>query len=277
MYLVTGASGNVGGELVDALLLAGERVRALTRGTRPATLPPEVESVAGDLDKPETLADALIGVTGVFLLPGYKDMPGVLGQVRAMGVARVVQLSAFGAEAGDTSNAVTAYMLDSETAVKNGGVPWTIVRPLDFMSNTLRWLPQLHDGDVVREPFADVPVAMIDPFDVAAVAAEALRTNDHGGRTYMLTGPAAITAAERVAALGELLDRPLRLGAMSDAEAREQMSKDMPAKYVDAMFSLHRDDKVHISTPRPTVEQVLGRPARTFRQWAAAHRGAFAL
>jgi uncharacterized protein YbjT (DUF2867 family) len=282
MYLVTGATGNVGSELVVALLSAGEHVRALTRGTGAATLPVGVEAVTGDLDKPATLVDALTGVRGVFLLPGYKDMPGVLAQIRSMGVARVVQLSGFGVEAGDASNAVTAYMLDSETAVKNSGVPWTIVRPLDFMSNTLRWLPQLHDGDVVREPFADVPVAMIDPFDIAAVAATALRSGDHGtddhdGRTYMLTGPEAITAADRVAVLGELLDRKLSLGAMSDAEARVQMSKDMPAKYVDAMFSLYRDDKVHVSTPRPTVEQVLGRPARSFRQWVVAHRDAFAV
>lgn len=276
MYLVTGASGNVGGELVTALLSAGERVRALTHGARSASLPVEVEAVAGDLDKPETLVDALAGVRGVFLLPGYKDMPGVLAQVRAMGVAHVVQLSGFGTESGDASNAVTTYMLDSETAVKNSGVPWTILRPLDFMSNTLRWLPQLQNADVVREPFADVPVAMIDPFDIAAVAAEALRTGEHEGRTYMLTGPEAVTAADRVAVLAELLERPLRLGAMSDAEARAKMSEDMPAKYVDAMFSLYRDDKVQISTPRPTAGRVLGRPPRTFRQWAAAHRDAFA-
>ncbi len=80
MYLVTGASGNVGSEVVTALLAAGEHVRALTRGASPATLPVEVEAVVGDLDKPETLGDALICVRGAYLLPGYKDMPGDGGE-----------------------------------------------------------------------------------------------------------------------------------------------------------------------------------------------------
>ncbi|HTC70610.1 MAG TPA: NAD(P)H-binding protein [Acidothermaceae bacterium] len=259
MYLVAGASGNVGGEVVAALLAAGERVRALTRGDGHATLSPEVEAVVGDLDKPETLVKALTGVHGVFLLPGYKDMPGVLAQAHALGVARVVQLSGFATEAGDANNAVTAYMLDSEQAVTNSGVPWTILRPLDFMSNALRWIPQLSEGDIVRESFADVAVAVIDPFDIAAVAVAALTSDDHDGRTYMLTGPEALTAADRVAVLAEALRRPLRLDAMSDAESRAKMSDEMPAKYVDAMFSFYRDDKVQISKPRPTVEQLLGR------------------
>jgi uncharacterized protein YbjT (DUF2867 family) len=70
VILVTGATGNVGGELVRALLAAGEPVRALTRGTAPAALPAGAEQVAGDLDRPESLAEPLAGVGAVFVLPG---------------------------------------------------------------------------------------------------------------------------------------------------------------------------------------------------------------
>ena len=81
MILVTGATGNVGGELVRLLSGAGDEVRALTRGSRSSSLPTGVEGVAGDLDHPETMSSALTGVRGVFLMSGFQDMPGVCSSV----------------------------------------------------------------------------------------------------------------------------------------------------------------------------------------------------
>ena len=86
-------------------------------------------------------------------------MEGVLAEVRGAGVERVVLLSGSSAASGDTGNAVSAYMIRSEDAVRESGVPFTILRPFGFMSNALRWRDQLRAGDVVREPFADVAVA----------------------------------------------------------------------------------------------------------------------
>ena len=74
-------------------------------------------------------------------------------------------------------------MMRSEAAVTQSGVPWTILRPFGFMSNALRWVDQLREGDVVREPFANVAVAVIDPHDIAAVAASALRDEGHEGNS----------------------------------------------------------------------------------------------
>jgi uncharacterized protein YbjT (DUF2867 family) len=129
---------------------AGQRVRALVRpGGRPA-LPPGAEAVAGDLTDPASLRPALAGADGVFLLPGYADMPGVLAEARRAGVSRVVQLSGMPAGSADMSNAITAYMAESEQAARECGLAWTILRPAAFMSNTFRWLPQLRAGDVVR-------------------------------------------------------------------------------------------------------------------------------
>jgi uncharacterized protein YbjT (DUF2867 family) len=100
MLLVTGASGNVGAEVVQALAAAGQEVRALTRSDRPAGLAPAVQGVAGDLNRPESLTDAFAGVQGVFLLPGYEDMEGVLAVMRGAGVERVVLLSGSSAQSG---------------------------------------------------------------------------------------------------------------------------------------------------------------------------------
>jgi uncharacterized protein YbjT (DUF2867 family) len=275
MLLVTGATGNVGAEVVRALIDSGEQVRALTRSGSSPTLPAGVEAVAGDLNRPESLAPALAGVRGTFLLPGYDDMDGTLAAMRAAGVERVVLLSGSSAGTGDTTNAVTAYMMRSEAAVTQSGVPWTILRPFGFMSNALRWLDQLREGDVVREPFADVRVAVVDPHDIAAVAASALRGAEHEGRTYILSGPEALRPADRVRILGAALGRELRFEAQSDAEARTQMSAQMPAEYVDAFFDFYVDGALDESQVQPTVQEVLGREPRSFEQWAAAHADAF--
>lgn len=275
MFLVTGATGNVGGELVRVLADAGEEVCALTRGVRQATLPTGVESVEGNLDRPETLSAALDGARGVFLLPGHRDVPGIMAEVRRAEVERVVLLSGGSAEGGDTSNAISRYMIRSENAVRESGVSWTILRPSGFMSNALQWAPQLRGGDVVRAPFADVRVAVIDPRDIAAVAAESLISEGHKERIYMPTGPESLLPADRVRVLSEVLGRNLRFEPQPNDEARAEMNEAMPTEYVAAFFSFYVDGTLDESKVRPTVREITGKPPRTFEQWAREHAGAF--
>ena len=274
MYLVTGATGNIGAELVRALTEAGEPVRALVRD--PATpLPDGVEAVTGDLNRPETLRPALAGVRGAFVLPGYQDMPGLFGELRAAGAERVVLLSGGSAGSGDLTNAVSAYMIRSEEALRDSGLPGLIIRPSGFMSNTLRWLPQLRAGDVVRDAFPDVEVAMIDPADIAAVAALGLTGDGHAGQVYRVSGPQPLRPADRIRVLAEVLDRPLTFVGQSDDEARAEMSQAMPAEYVDAFFRFYADGELDESPVLPTVRELTGREPRTFEQWANAHADAF--
>lgn len=275
MILVTGSTGNVGRELVGILASAGEPVRALARKPPPAPLD-GVEHVTGDLDDPASLAPALDGAAGVFLLPGYRDMPGVLAEARRAGVSRVVQLSGGSAGSGDTTNAVTRYMAATERAVHDSGLPWTILRPAAFMSNALRWLPRLRAGDTLRLPFANVRTAAVDPRDIAAVAAKALLEDGHEGRTYYPTGPESLLPAEQVAVLADVLGRDLRFEAQPDDEARAEMSEQMPAEYVDAFFDFYVNGSLDESVVRSTVQDVTGAPPRTFRQWAEAHAADFA-
>ena len=178
--LVTGATGNVGAEVVRALIDAGEP--CARSPARPGALPAGVEAVAGDLNRPDSLCAALAGVPRRVPLPGYADMDGVLAAVRDAGVEHVVLLSGSSAGSGDTSNAVTAYMLRSEAAVKGSGVASTILG-LRLHVHALRWRDHLREGDVVREPFANVGVAVIDPHDIGEVAASALRAEGHEGST----------------------------------------------------------------------------------------------
>lgn len=275
MILVAGATGNVGGELVRALAGAGHPVRALSRSAMTHGLPEGVESIVGDLDRPETLTGPLDGVRGVFLLSGYEDMAGTMAQVRRAGAEHVVLMSGSSAENGDMGNAISRYMMLSEAAVRESGVPWTILRPSGFMSNALRWVPQIRAGDVVKAPFAGVRVAAIDPFDIAAVAAEALSSAGHEGQIYRLSGPEALQPADQVGVLAGELGRDLRFEGQPDAEARAEMESNMPTEYVDAFFSFYVDGTLDESQVYPTVQEVTGDKPRTFEQWATEHAGAF--
>src|SRR4029450_429988 len=171
MILVTGATGNVGNELISQLAGRGCAVRALVRD-HSAALPGGVEIVVGDLNRIESWSRALEGVRGVFLLSGYNDMPGMLAAMRHAGVEQVVLLSSQSPADSDTTNAVARYHILSEAAVRESGLAWTFLRPSSFMSNALRWLPQLRRGGMGRESFGDVRVAAVDPHDIAAVAIE---------------------------------------------------------------------------------------------------------
>jgi uncharacterized protein YbjT (DUF2867 family) len=275
MILVTGATGNVGEEVVRALTEAGHQVRALVRRPNQSLLPPGVEKVVGDLNRPETLSAALVGVQGVFLLSGYQDMPGLLAQMRRAGVKQVVLLSSGCVVSGSMSNAIARYNILSEAAVRESGVPWTILHPSGFMSNALRWMPQLRTSDVVRAPWSDVRIAAIDPFDIAAVAAVALTASGHEGQSYRLTGPESLLPADEVRVLAKVLGRDLRFEGQSDAEARAEMSRTMPAEYVEAFFRFFSEGEYDDSQVLPTVENLTGKRPRTFEQWVLAHAEAF--
>jgi uncharacterized protein YbjT (DUF2867 family) len=273
VILVTGATGNIGRELVLALRERGEPVRALVHGDRRSSFL-DVSVVEGDLDQPASLGPALDGVRSVFLLPGYRDMPGVLAMARDAGVEHVVQLSGVSAGSGDRGNAVTSYMIRSEEAVYGSGLSWTVLRPVAFMSNALRWLPKLAAGDVLRLPFASVRTAAVHPADVAAVTAECF-VGGHEGQVYFPTGPESLTPADQVRTLARVLGRDLRFEAQPDDEARVEMLEHTPVEYVDAFFDFYVAGNLDESEVRSTVQDLTGTGPRTFEQWATEHRTDF--
>jgi uncharacterized protein YbjT (DUF2867 family) len=191
------------------------------------------------------------------------------------GLQRVVLLSSSATPGGDMTNALARYHILSEQAVRESGVRWTFLQPNSFMSNTFQWIPQLREGDAIRAPFADVATATIDPQDVGAVAAKALQSDELEGRSLRLSGPEALYPSDRARILASALGTEIRFEAQSNEQAREEMSAGMPAEYVDAFFSFFVEGTVDETTVLPTVGEVLGRPPRSFEQWAAAHADAF--
>jgi uncharacterized protein YbjT (DUF2867 family) len=136
---------------------------------------------------------------------------------------------------GQENNAIVSLHLTAERAVRESGLAWTFVRASGFMSNALQWIPQLREGDAVREPFAEVPIAAADPNDLAAVAAVALTSEGRTSRAYAVTGPEAICPRDRVRGLAEILRRDLRLEPQSNEDAHAEMSKTAPV--VDAFWA----------------------------------------
>jgi uncharacterized protein YbjT (DUF2867 family) len=276
VYAVTGASGNVGSEVVRVLAARGEAVRAVVRDPARAGVPAGADAVAADLEMAESLGSALTGARGVFLLGGWSDMPGLVRAIERAGAERIVLLTSRCVIGGQPDNAITRMWMDAEAAVTASGLEWTILRPSGFQANALRWRPQLAQGDVVRAPWPDVPIAAIDPADIAAVAAAALTEEGHAGHAHELSGPEALIPAVQVAQLGEALGRPLRYEPQPDDEARREMLAGMPEPFVDAQFRFFSAGEYNDATVVGAVERLTGRPPRRFADWARAHAGAFA-
>jgi len=116
---------------------------------------------------------------------------------------------------------------------------------------------------------------VVDPSDIAAVAAAALREDGHGGKSYVLTGPAAITPREQAAAIGSAVGEPVRFVPQSREEARSLMLGFLPPEVVDATLDVLGTPTPAEQEVSPDIERVLGRPPRPFAEWAARFAGAF--
>ncbi|WNG46841.1 NAD(P)H-binding protein [Archangium minus] len=267
--LVTGATGIVGRHLVQQLVAAGHRVRALSRRPAQANLPPEVEVVAGDLADVGSLARAFEGVSAVHLI----TFAGDEGESLSNG-DEIVRL----AERSGVRKATVLGGWDEtsvERALRVSAIGWTRLEPVEFMANALEWAPSIREKNVVRM-LATWPSAMVHEADIAAVAAVALTQDGHEGKRYPLSGPEALTPAERTARIAEAVGRHIAFKSLSEDEERERLrSYGYSEDYVEFGIQLARNPPAEAARVVPTVEQVTGRTARTFASWALEHADAF--
>ncbi|MEU4194341.1 NAD(P)H-binding protein [Kribbella sp. NPDC026611] len=259
MIVITGATGNVGRPLVDAL--AGQTVTAVSRAD------------GVDLTHPETLKPALDGADALFLLTAGSflangRMTDVIEVVKSAGVPKVVLLSSQGVATGRHPSV-------HEDAVTGSGLDWTILRGSNFASNAFQWAEPVRTQRILAAPFGDVAVPVVDPADIAAVAAVALTRPGHTGQVYSLTGPAALTPRQQAQAIEDALGDPVQYVELTRAEARAGMLAFMPEPVVDTTLDI-------LGTPTPEeqqvsddIETVLGRPAGTFADWVSRNLPAF--
>jgi uncharacterized protein YbjT (DUF2867 family) len=277
MILVTGATGTVGSIVVRLLRERDEPLRVMTRNP-PGHGP---DAVFGDFTDAGSLAAAARTASAVFLLSasGARLPAHDLAMIRAAvaaGVGRMVKLSAIGTP-DEPGTGLGSWHQPGEQAVRTSGVPWTILRPTTFASNTLSWREAIRAGEPIENMYGDGRQGIVDPADVAAVAVAALTGPSHEGRTYTLTGPDLLSAPDQVRILGDTLGRSLFTVDLPIAAARERMlAAGVPASFVEVAVEgaalVRRNGNAVVTDD---VSTVLGRPARDFAAWAREHAEAF--
>jgi uncharacterized protein YbjT (DUF2867 family) len=278
MIVVTGATGNIGRPLTQALAEAGQQVTAVSR--RAAPVPDGVRHVVADLASPASLEPALAGAKALFLLlSGDLHAAGaspadVIAKAAAEGVRRVVLLSSQGVSTrpfGPTRIAMSAL----EDVLRESGLDWAILRPGGFASNALWWAESVRTQQLVAAPFGDVGVPLIDPTDIAEVAAACLLDDQHAGGVYELTGPEVITPRQQTAAIATALGSPVRFHELTRDEAKAGMTQNMPAELAEDTLDILGSPNPAELLVRPDVQRVLGRAPRSFADWAVRNVDAF--
>jgi uncharacterized protein YbjT (DUF2867 family) len=280
VIVVTGATGNVGRPLVQALAAAGQHVTAVSRGISDAAVPDGVRHRQADLTDPESLRPILDGADALFLHDGGASAQAlspreVLDIAKAGGVGRIVLLSSIGVATRPQSASHGGMMRTIEDAVRQSGLDWTILRPGAFNSNAYAWAETVRAQRAVAAPFGDVGLPTIDPADIAEVAAAALHEDGHAGQVYELTGPALTTPRQGAEAIGDALGEPIRFIEQTRDEAHAQMLQFMPEPVVETTLAILGEPTPAEQRISPDVEQVLGRPPRTFAEWAVRNIAAF--
>jgi uncharacterized protein YbjT (DUF2867 family) len=281
--LITGATGTIGGEVVTQLLRGAHDVspaglRVMARDPERLTLPGDAEVVRGDFTEPESVESAAKGVDTVFLL--WTAPPGAVApaiEAIARSARRIVFLSSPHQTPHpffQQPNPMAAMHADIERNIRSSGLQWTFVRPGIFAANAINWWGrQIREGEVVRWPYGEAATAPIHEIDIAAVVVEALLKDRLTGTDFVLTGPESLTQREQVLTIGEAVGKRLRFEEI----APEDTSTVFPAPPA-ALKMLLSAWSAAVGQPAwmtSAVQDILGRPARTFREWAADHVAAF--
>jgi uncharacterized protein YbjT (DUF2867 family) len=188
-------------------------------------------------------------------------------------VERIVKLSVRGV-GHDATDSITTMHRAGEQAIRASGIDWTFLRPTAYMSNALNWAGMIAADQVVHAPFAAGRAAVVDPADIAAVAAACLTHDSHNHQVYELTGPEPLSPPDQLAILSQVLGRDLRYAEADPADMLAQMvSYGTPEELAHAIIEQFRStlDPFN-SKPTGDITTVTSRPARSFTDWAQAHR-----
>jgi uncharacterized protein YbjT (DUF2867 family) len=276
MILVTGATGNVGFELVKKLAAGGHRVRAFVRSrSRAQSIAfPGVEFAKGDFTNPATFPSALAGVERLFLLiPSSAEVEpqqrNFVDMARLNKVKHIVKLSQLGADAHSPARFRRYHGL-VENHIRKSGVPYTFLRPNLFMQGLLNFRPTISSQCALYAPAGNAKVSVVDARDIASVAARTLTESGHEGKAYDITGPEPLTHTQMAHQLSYALRKPVKFIDVPPHAMREVLlGSGMAAWQADGLVENYehcrRGEAAMVTS---TVRDVTGREPTTFFRFA---------
>ena len=272
--LVTGATGNVGSQVVEQLIASGVTPRVAVRSINKAESLKKAgaEPVEMDLDRPETVQSALTGVDKVFLVspfvPNMVELTAILIEAaKRANVQQIVKLSAL----AQPGIALSKWHEEMEKAITSSNIPFTFLRPNGFMQNFVNAMAEsIKSDNAFYLNAGDGKVSFVDTRDIASVAVAALITSGHEGQSYTITGAQALSHAESAAILSQVLGRTINYVDVPEDVVRQGMQgAGMPEPTVNALLELYASYKAgQAATVSPVVEQVTGKQPISFEQFA---------
>jgi uncharacterized protein YbjT (DUF2867 family) len=280
MILVTGASGNVGKEVLKQIAQTGVRVRATFQSpSSAASAPSGLEIAIMDYNKPETIRAALKGVEQVFLVgPPTEKLPALerqaVDQIRQSAVRHLVKLSAMGGREA----MYPRLHADSEDYIEKTGVAYTFIRPNGFMQNFVNFnAGTINTQNAFYGCQGEGKVSHIDIRDIAAVATKVLTENGHEGKIYTITGPVALSNTQIAQILSDDLGREVRYVDLPPQQFKQALlgagSPEWGAEGLVNLHDFYRAGKASAVTG--DVEKLLGRKPTSFEQFSRDYRDAF--
>lgn len=280
--LVTGATGNVGRNVVEQLIARGADVRALVRDPAKANLPDGVDVVQGDLMDVDALRDAMSGASTLFLLNGvvaneFTQALIALNVAREAGIERIVYLSVIHSDVYvDVPHFAGKFGV--ERMIEAMGMPTTILRPAYFMDNEITVKDVVTGYGIYPMPIGDKGLAMVDARDVGEVAAiELIRRAQANGPLptirINLVGPDTLTGADAAAIWSEALGRTIAFPGNDTAGFEQNLRQFMPSWMAYDMRQMAERFQIDGMIPEvgdvETLTALLGRPLRSYRDYVA--------
>ena len=276
MILVTGATGTVGSEVVKRLSAHGIKARAVTRDLRKAEANslPHIEFVQGDFDDAESIRPACSGVDRVFLLTNSTERAeqqqiAFVRVAQQSGVRHIVKLSQLHADPSSPQRFLRYHGV-VEAAIQAVGLTFTFLRPNLYMQGLLNFQQSIQQKSAFFAPAADACISAVDVRDLADVAVAALTKTEHDNKIYSLTGPDALTFAEMAQKLSRAVDRTITFVDVPPESMRAALAGlAFPPWQADGLieeFAMYRRGEA--TTVEPGVGEALGRPARSFDEFA---------
>ena len=271
--LVTGATGNTGSLLVPKLLKAGVDVRIFARNEAKAKPFKDLgaEVVIGDLDEPSTILPAVKNVDKIYLLTwngdtAFKQVQNVINAARYEGVSHIIRHSMWGSEKSRIIK--EGYKIDE--MIKSSGLQWTILKPTFFMQNTMMAAQTISSDGVIYWDMKDGKLGMIDVRDIADAAFAVITGEGHEGKSYILTGPEAISFHDVANTFSKVLDKEVKyVNVPGEASFQAMTGMGMPEwiaqGYVELMEGFSEN---FANSTTKNVETLTGHPARSFEQFA---------